>query len=105
MAANVNISVCYFVYSSIFKDILNDPSVAFSFQVPTVSVPGTFSCLSMLLKILVKGKAIANEDGYLKEVTELANVLGIGLRNIIFDQFVFDNMIYISPQCLFSSDN
>jgi len=75
------------VYSSIFKDILNDPSVAFSFQVPTVSVPGTFSCLSMLLKILAEGKAIANEKADLKEVTELANVLGIRLQNIKFDQF------------------
>jgi len=73
-------------YSINMKDILNDPAIAFSFNVPSVSVPATFSCVSLLLKILVEGKATANEEGSMEEVTELADVLGIKIQNINFDQ-------------------
>jgi len=73
-------------YSIIMKDILNDPVIAFSFNVPSVSVPATHACVSLLLKILVEGKTKASEEVSIFDVKELAEVLGIELPNLIFDQ-------------------
>ena len=70
-------------YSISLKEILNDPLVAFSSRLPSVSLPATSSCVSMLLKILCEGNALASDEGLIEEVTELANVLGIKLQNIV----------------------
>merc|ERR1712131_168304 len=73
-------------YSIIMKDILNDPVVAFSLNVPSVSVPATHACVTLLLKILVEGKTKANEEVSIDDVKDLAEALGIQLPNLISDQ-------------------
>ena len=70
-------------YSPSLKEVLNDPVIAFSLPVPSVSLPATSSCVSMLLKILVEGKALASDECSLEQVTNLAIILGIKLHNII----------------------
>ena len=75
-------------YSETLRELLQDPVVAFSFQVPSISVPASFSCVTLLLKILVEGKALTSDQGSMDEVMQLAKTLGIRLLNIyvIFDQ-------------------
>jgi len=70
-------------YSSQLRKIFNEPEIAFSSQIPTLSLPASSSCISSLVNLLVTGKS---EKSSLQEVRQLATALGINLKNCLVDK-------------------
>jgi len=72
-------------YSSLCQKILNDPVIAFTQQIPTIFLPASATCISSLMKILISGETQSVEKESLRDVLDLADAIGIKLRNCIVD--------------------
>ena len=72
-------------YSVYLKNILQDQTNVYKAEIPTISIPASSSCLSLLINILIKGEAQpdVNEHDLLKKVEDIANILGITLNLIL----------------------
>ena len=75
-------------YSSQLQQIFNEPSVAFSPNPVSISVPSSSSSISSLLNILVTGKCTVKNRSDLEEVQATARVLGFKLNNCVIDRGV-----------------
>jgi len=72
-------------YSSLCQKILNDPVIAFTQQIPTIFLPASATCISSLMKILISGETLSYDKESLRDVLDLADAIGIKLRNCIVD--------------------
>ena len=72
-------------YSSLCQKILNDPVIAFTQQIPTIFLPASATCISSLMKILISGETLSDDKESLRDVLDLADAIGIKLRNCIVD--------------------
>ena len=72
-------------YSSFINEILNDPVTKFTPGPVTISIPASISTIASLLKILVNGKAGANDRNVNEEIKDAARCLGIHMRNCVVD--------------------
>ena len=71
-------------YSSVLREILNDPMIALSNHTVTIFLPASVSTISSLIKILVKGKLNSNltkEMRMTEEIKNLARTVGVDLSN------------------------
>ena len=71
------------LYSSVLREILNDPMMALSNNTATIFLPASVSTISSLIKILVQGKLNSNETNGLvsEEIKDVARAVGIDLSN------------------------
>ena len=74
------------LYSKVIKDILNDPVVAFSPQIPTISVPVSANDVLLLFKVLEAGSATTNLKDDLVHIRNTAAVLGIEIKNLYLNE-------------------
>jgi len=74
------------LYSNVIKEILNDPVIAFSPQIPTISVPVSANDVLLLFKVLEAGLAKTNHKDDLVHIRNTASVLGIEIKNLYLNE-------------------
>ena len=68
-------------YSSVLREILNDPVSAYSSGPVTISVPASAACISTMLGMLVHGKVGTDNMNLEDQVRDATKALGISIRN------------------------
>ena len=68
-------------YSSVLREILNDPVSAYSTGPVTISVPASASCISTMLRMLVHGKVGTDNINLEDQLRDATKALGISIRN------------------------